>query len=159
VTVNEQKNAPAGQGEGDDQNTQGRGTIMHIISDPGHKYHGWTVRVGEDWPCSPEVAEDLLGRGLMRIHCRASRTPSKREFVIRSFSGATEEDRAKQLKLMSRIHRTFEQAEATPGIVQRVLNRAGRYWIYVIWPGSPIEDPLIQLELEMMIDLHSEVSA
>lgn len=129
---------------------------MNIIADPSSKYHGYTVRIGDDYPRTPYVDEDILGRGLMRVHCRVSRTPSKREFVVRSFSGSTDAERAGAAKLVHRVHRMFERAEASGG-VSRVLNREGRFWVYYILPGSPIEDPLIQLELEMMIDLGSGV--
>lgn len=130
----------------------------HIIADPGHKYHGWVVRIGPDYDEAPIITEDALGRGLMRVHCLATRIPSKREFVIRPFAGATPDERAQDLAFAGRIHRDFDRAECA-GAVGRVLNRESRYWVYVTWPGTPIEDPLIQLELEMMIDLENVVPA
>ncbi|MFJ2541875.1 hypothetical protein [Microbacterium sp. NPDC087589] len=117
-------------------------------------YADYTVRVGDVLPVDVYYDEGLAGEPL-RVHHRVSRTPSRREFVIRPLRGATAADRAElahELRDIRRVFRRCELARAT----NRVWNRAGRFWLFTIYLGTRIEDPLVQLELEMMIDIEYE---
>lgn len=129
-----------------------------MILDPHCKFYGWTIREGADLSIAPYMDQDVLGRGFLRVHYRVTRTPSKREFVLRHLTGSTIDERARARRVMANVANWFARAEARGAACQH-LNRAGRFWIYSVYAGTPLNDPLIQLELEMMIDLHSEVSA
>lgn len=141
--------------EGMDQKS-GQESVSYIVSDPGWQYHGWTVRVGEDMPRQIFYTENRAGIELLRVHYRVSRAPAKRQFVMRHLTGATERDRTEAMAHFRQLPWVFERNERR-GAADRVLNRAGRFWVYYMYRGTPVEDPLIQLELEMMIDRGSGV--
>lgn len=119
------------------------------------KYADYTVRIGDD--LERDVYYEYDHPTPLRVHYRAYRIPSRKEFVIRNFTGATEQDRAEAERDVPRIPKMFEWVEHHTDIRRR-KSKSG-YWFWAWFFGTPSEDPLIQLELEMMIDLDSEVSA
>ncbi|MFJ4255176.1 hypothetical protein [Microbacterium sp. NPDC090003] len=118
-------------------------------------YADYTVRIGEEFPLDVYYDENLRGE-LLRIHHRVSRTPSRREFVVRPLRGATSDDRADIEEEIRNLRRVFRKCDRD-GVPSRKWNRAGRFWFFVIYLGSIVNDPLVQLELEMMIDLEHEI--
>ncbi|WP_454113344.1 hypothetical protein [Microbacterium maritypicum] len=119
-------------------------------------YADYTVRIGDEYPLDVYYDEDVEGDRLLRVHARVSRTPSRKEFVLRPLRGATDADRARLERWADTIRRLFRSCDVA-GVPYRKWNRAGQCWIFVIYLGTPVEDPLVQLELEMMIDLDSEI--
>lgn len=117
------------------------------------KYANYTVRIGEDLQRHVTYEESAAGR-LMRVHHRISRVPSRQEFVLRHFADATVEDRFDAESRIARIPVTFFNWEQA-GVVYRKKAAAG-YWFFYARAGRPVNDPLVQLELEMMIDLDAE---
>ncbi|RKN68505.1 hypothetical protein D7252_13540 [Microbacterium sp. CGR2] len=118
-------------------------------------YADYSLRIGDDFPLDVYYTENADG-DLMRVHYRVSRTPSRKEFVVRPLRGSTDVDRANMMNSFERALQSFRRFEAH-GLVNRKWNRAGRFWIYYAHLGTRVTDPLTQLELEMMIDLISEL--
>lgn len=156
-----QSNAPtAGQGdEGDDQNR--RGTIMTIIAEPRTERH--IIEVGEDLEQTVYYDENQRGTMLLRMHFRLARVTSRPGvFVVSHFRDATAADRRSATERVSGMgspEQTFARWKARGVDVDRVRYSADRRsWMEYVPMGDPVDDPMLQLELEMMIDLHSRVT-
>ncbi len=130
----------------------------YVVQDRRSRFYGWTVREGDDLSSKVHYTMNRPGTDLLRVHYRLARVPSRRLFTLRHLRGATHEDRAQARECFHRIPAMFAGLEAK-GAARRCLNREGRYWVYSVYLGRPLEDPLVQLELEMMIDLESGVRA
>lgn len=161
MSTSQQNDAPiAGQGdEGEDQNR--RGTIMSIIAERATERH--TIEVGEDLDRPVYYDENQRSTHLLRIHFRLARVTSRPGvFVIRHFRDASDADRRSAIMRVSRMgtpEATFARWKALGVDVVRVRWAADRRsWMEFVPMGDPVEDPLIQLELEMMIDLGSGVT-
>lgn len=145
MSVEQRNNAPtAGQGDGsEDQDL--RGTIEMSIAET--KYQDYTCRIGEDLP-GKMFFEEVNGQ-LVRFYCQFYRVPSRKEFVLRFYAGADVEDRRRGERMLRRMP---EWTEFPTETWFKRRHSAGYYfWKLVI--GRPVENPLVQLELEMMIDL------
>ncbi|MBP2378847.1 hypothetical protein JOF42_002342 [Microbacterium phyllosphaerae] len=113
------------------------------------KYADYSFEVGND------IARDgwyehREGGSVLKIHYRAFRVPSTRKFVIRHYAWATDSERAeaeRMLLLLPRIYPTWE----ADGRARRRRHAEGHYY-WTAPCGSFLDDPLIQLELEMMAD-------
>lgn len=113
-------------------------------------YAGYTVRIGDEFPRDVFYTDSTAGT-LMRAHFRVSRVPSRQEFVVRPLRGATAADLAEMTAKIASIRQTFRSAELK-GVARRLWKREGQYWFFYVYMGTPCDDPLVQLELEMMID-------
>lgn len=127
------------------------GPVSYIVTDPKSRRRGWTVKVGADAPVEVYYDESQTTGELLRVHARISRSPSRREYILRHLRGATDADRADAMKLFPRLYEHFDRWEAA-GLTQRWMDRRDRTWYFTARIGMFVEDPLIQLELEMMID-------
>ena len=120
------------------------------------KYSNYTCRVAErDSIGSVKYMDSVDDGAMLRVHYFVVRVPSRREFVIRHFHDATEEDRANVI-CPSKVARDFELWEAQ-GHAYKYRHSMGHYY-WAVAVGRRVDDPLIQLELEMMIDLDSAVT-
>lgn len=161
------KKAPAGQGEGNDQNPveqKEERTVRTIIPDmtAGHQTNS-VIRFDTDLK-KRTVYYDLNVRetDLLRLHFRVARTTARpNEFFVSHFADATDADRANAVewvRSLASIDVTFVKWKAL-GLVERcrwIHDR--RSWFEYVYVGTPVDDPLVQLELEMMIDLQSGVT-
>lgn len=114
------------------------------------------MEVGDDLSRNVYYDENVQGE-VLRVHYRIYRSPSKRTYRLRHLHDATDAERAQAMKDFHNLHELFDSLEAM-GHAFRHLNRRDRTWFFVIGMGTPVEDPLIQLELEMMIDLTQKAS-
>lgn len=149
----EMKEAPAGQGEGATKKPA-EDSVSYIVTDPKSRRYGWTVKVGPDAPVDVYYDEAQRTGELLRVHFRLSRSPSRREYILRHLAGSTDADRAEAMKVFPRLYEVFDRCEAV-GLAQRWKDRKDGTWYFTMRMGTPVDDPLIQLELEMMIDLTS----
>lgn len=118
-------------------------------------YPGYSVDISiEDSKAS--VHYDASARGqLTRFTFILFRIPSQKRFLVRFFHDATDEDR----KLIeSKLHLQGLLFFHSRHLARRDRRSDGTY-AFSIYGGALVDDPLVQLELEMMIDLTSGVSA
>lgn len=121
----------------------------------GRAFAGYTVEIdSEDSKTSVLYRPTSDGR-LARFTYRAFRIPSQRRFVIRHFHDATAADRAETEEFAPLIGALYNRNR---NVVTRYRRNDGTYG-FVLIGGTFVDDPLVQLELEMMIDLSSGVSA
>lgn len=123
-------------------------------------YAGYRVVVSlSDDPKRVHYAESVDGGSLLRVHYRVTRIPSRRTFMIHHLAGSTDADRDAAVRRISSIARCFAACEAA-GAVRRTRMATDRAkWIFFAFGGQPVADPLVQLELEMMIDSAGMLSA
>jgi hypothetical protein len=120
------------------------------------KYRNYSTRVGED--CAiPACYEDRDGR-LIRYHFRIYRVPSRNEFLLRHLAGSTRDERKRAERMLANMPKGA-WANFPDACWFKRRNRAEGHYFWKIEIGYPVSDPLVQLELEMMIDLHSETVA
>lgn len=121
------------------------------------KYADYTVEVDVVDSTSRIWYEDR-GPDVLKVHYRVFRIPSRRAFVIRHFAAATATDRGEAEAMAPRIPRLFEAWEGAGRATKRRHPTKGHYY-WSVAAGTFIDDPLVQLELEMMIDRGAEVDA
>lgn len=124
----------------------------YTITDPKSPYYGWKVREGADMGREVFYTENREETCLIRVHYRYAKVPAHKVFTIRHLKGATDEDREIAMKSFEELPEVFRDLERG-GKPHRAMNKQGRYWVFSFAMGRRVEDPLIQLELEMMIDL------
>ncbi len=120
------------------------------------KYDDYTVRVEADLPrdCYYDAAE-IDSAITIKISYKVYRIPSRKEFVVRFFRNATDDDRSRlQPDKTPRCWRAWERQAS----IARRRHREG-HWFWSVAVGHRVDDPLVQLELEMMIDLDSRLEA
>lgn len=120
------------------------------------KYAGYSVRIAQtDSRAHVKYLDDAATGELLRVHYVVCRVPSRREFVIRHYHDATPEDRARIVR-PENVARVFEYWESIGAAHKRRASK-GYYW-WGAAGGHLVDDPMVQLELEMMIDRGSGVS-
>lgn len=119
---------------------------------------GFTVGRDVDEPISFDEA--VYGGWLLRIHYRIERVTGRAGYVLRHFAAASEEDRARALADAGELNLDYGfRLWLANGAVTRVRwSEDRRRWLEFVDMGTRVEDPLVQLELEMMIDLQSGVT-
>lgn len=125
------------------------------------RYTTYTARVGRD-STLPVRYEEAVGGGLVRVHYTLNRIPSRREFVIWNRRDATPEDRGRAQALLPGLPSWFAlvERESPESIAKLKVSDSGdRVFAFQLAGGRAVDDPLIQLELEMMIECTSEVDA
>lgn|GEM_PF-3035495 len=120
------------------------------------KYASYTLIVDEK-PSANKVRYEDRGPDVLRVHFQIYRIPSLREFKLMHFVDATESDRARAEAMIPKIPGLFELWERD-GIATKQRHSKG-YYYWSLAVGSFVDDPFLQLELEMMIDLNSEMTA
>ncbi|MFN3948665.1 hypothetical protein [Microbacterium sp.] len=134
---------------------------MTIIAEMRTESH--TIEVGEDLEQAVFYAENQRGTMLLRIHFRLARVSSRPGvFVVRHFRDATKADRLSAIERVSAMGspaQTFARWKARGVDVAKVRCATDRRsWMEYVPMGDPVDDPMLQLELEMMIDLQSGVA-
>lgn len=116
------------------------------------KYRDYTVRIGADYP--KDVFYEYDHPTPLRVHYGVIRVPSKKEFIVRNFHDATARDRAEVERELPEIPYTWAAVERR---IPKQRAKSG-VWFWAWAFGTPTDDPFVQLELEMMIDLSQGVS-
>jgi len=120
------------------------------------KYGDYTVEIGAD--LSTVCRIEATAHELTRIHYCVYRVPSEKKFVIRHHKDATAEDRQRAERGAINWTRGWWEYYCEARARRRRNPTTGVY--YWRWPmGTLLDDPLIQLELEMMIDSGSAVKS
>lgn len=117
------------------------------------KHDNYTFRVGNDIPRDGWYEQRSAGR-VLKIHYRAYRVPSKHEFVIRHYAWSTDTERKEGERMLHILPRIFWLWESD-GRAKKRRHQDGHYF-WTAPCGSFLDDPLIQLELEMLIENPSE---
>lgn len=103
------------------------------------------------------VHYDAPGHGgrLARFTHNLHRIPSEKRFIVNMFHDATEQDRQFAERTLSNHLMLYAQSR---DLARRDRRKDGTY-VFSIAVGQIVGDPMVQLELEMMIDLSSAVTA
>ncbi len=122
--------------------------MSRVTNDPFRQY----ARRVDPVPDDETVQIFVKGGRAKRIHFIVFRVPSAQEFVLRHLANATDEDRRF-------AERWFAQDDFWSTIPRDCIRKFGSgdagkhsYFWWQAKVGRYIDDPLIQLELEMMID-------
>lgn len=110
----------------------------------------YSVRVGDDDENDAYYSTSDDGKTTIRIYYRISRIPSRKEFVVRPLGGATTAEREDLQASLAEIPHLFAYWESR-GFVRKT-KAVGGYWFWYVYCGRTLDDPLLQLELEAMID-------
>lgn len=119
----------------------------------------FTVSADLDEPIYFEGAVD--DGGLLRVHYRIERVTGRPSaYVVRHFAEASEDDRARALDDVGSLDldRGFRYWSAHDVVRRERWAEDRRRWVECVDMGTRVEDPLVQLELEMIIDLQSGVT-
>ncbi|MGN7969324.1 hypothetical protein [Microbacterium sp. 22296] len=116
-------------------------------------YAGYLIEVSPtDSPSNVHYAEAANAQ-LVRFTHRIFRIPSQRRFIVRHFHDATAADRAETERTLLLTGELFHRYRH---IARRTRRPDGTFHFRMV-AGPMVQDPLLQLELEMMIDLSSGV--
>jgi len=117
------------------------------------KYGDYSIVLGdEDYPRDCYYRENHRGDALLRVHYRVTRLPSKKEITLRHLRDATPADRERAEAEWGKLRQSFAGWEHIGAVRRGKYAQNPRCAIFVAMCGTPVEDPLVQLELEMMID-------
>lgn len=114
------------------------------------KYAGYTTDVGDD--AGTTVVEEVAPGIWARFHCRIYRIPSQRIFRLKHCVDATAEDRDHALRLLARMP-DGAWLNVPQAMWFRHKSQRGNFHYWQSFLGRFLDDPLVQLELEMMIDI------
>lgn len=97
---------------------------------------------------------------LLRTHYRIERVTGRPGYVVRHFAAASTEDRARALADVGPLDLDygFRLWHAHDAVNRVRWSEDRRRWVEYVDMGTRVEDPLVQLELEMMIDLQPGVT-
>lgn len=123
------------------------------------KYRDYEVILGEDFPRDCHYAENAVGTNLLRVHFRVTRLPSQKLITVRHLRDATAAERRSVERLIPGMRKSFERWEQINAVRRGRYAKNPRCAIFVAMCGTAVEDPLVQLELEMMIDTTVPASA
>lgn len=105
--------------------------------------------------------EEGVDGSLLRVHYRVSRVSARPgEYCLRHFTEASQADREKAEAVVRSmdLDRAFRYWAARDVVRRRRWSQDRRRWFEFVYMGTRVDDPLVQLELEMMIDTTSGVS-
>lgn len=109
-------------------------------------YDDYSVRLCGDGQHEAFYCGD--GPNVMRLFYRIIRVPSQQEFRVRLMPGANDKERVWVERHLHQIPDTFAQFEY---LTRKQRLASGKY-AWSLCCGFYIADPIMQLELEMMID-------
>lgn len=120
---------------------------------------GFTV--GQDVDIDIFYCESVDDRVLLRVHYRIEHVLSRPgEYVVRHYAAASDDERRAAVERVAGmdLDRGFRYWRAH-GVAHRFRwPKDRRRWVEIVDMGTRVDDPLVQLELEMMIDLQSGVT-
>ena len=118
-------------------------------------YSGYEVHISSRSRSVPVRYEPYCS-GTLKVVYTVWRVPSQRRFVVAMREGATTEDLAYVLSIRSSIAKRFRLWEENHPRAVRKLRRSDGTYCYIASSGPLCDDPCVQLELEMMIDLSTD---
>lgn len=105
--------------------------------------------------------ENAVNGQLLRVHYRVSRLSGRDEaYVFRHFCDANAHDRRlaeQDVAKMQNLDRMFDLYREHGCLFRKRWESDRRRWVEYVLLGTPVDDPLVQLELETMIDRSREV--
>lgn len=125
---------------------------MNITPAQRRKYADYTVEVRPAQNNRVRVA--VIDGEVIRLNCRAHRVPALKKFIVYAYIGADAED----ISFAERWARALPRgawAQFPDLWFRRKSNKGKWYWSQEVGRVAP--DPLVQLELEQIIDMDSEV--
>jgi hypothetical protein len=120
------------------------------------KYSDYSTTVDRAWRTT-SVIEEMDDGTYAKFFYRILRIPSRKEFVLRLCPDTTPQEAEYALKTLNSMP-DGGWAIFDPEFWFKRRWAAGHY-SWHIFGGLRIDDPLIQLELELMIDLTNEVTS
>ncbi len=118
-------------------------------------YSGYEVHISNRTRSAP-VRYEPFGSATLKVVYTVWRVPSQRRFVVALREGTTPEDLAYILSIRSSIAERFHLWEDSVPEAVRKLRRPDGTYCYMASSGPLCDDPCVQLELEMMIDLSTD---
>lgn len=118
------------------------------------KYADYTTRIGADGTFTSFVEE--YPEGWAKFYYRIYRVPSRKEFVLRMAADANTRERTHAEKVLAQMP-SGAWAKFDPNSWLKHRAQEG-YWYWKLIGGDNLDDPFVQLELEMMIDLSAGVT-
>ncbi|MEV7768307.1 hypothetical protein [Microbacterium sp. NPDC086615] len=106
------------------------------------------------------LSESVGGSDLIRVHYRIARLSGETGYTLAHFSNATDADRKRAVENAAHygdLDHLFERLDAEGALFRRRFPGDRRRWLTYGMFGNSIDDPLVQLELEMMIDAGQKV--
>lgn len=113
------------------------------------KYADYGTEIREDHGNC--IIEPDSNGALVKYHYRISRIPSQKLFILRHCKDSTPEDREKAERSLAAMPEGHWADFPSDRWFKRRSTRGFFFWTAYI--GRYLDDPLIDLELEMMIDL------
>jgi hypothetical protein len=154
--------APAGQGEGKNQNptNQEENQNMSILTDT-RSVRQPVLLLKDDLSRRVQYLENVTQSSLLRVHYRLARVTARPgEYTLRHRADATPVDRARAVTAAQNtdLDRFFAILRDSGDLHRRRWSEDRRSWVEYIHMGTTVDDPMVQLELEMMIDQHTGVT-
>lgn len=139
---------------------------MSIVDDPvtdeksfvitTGKYAGYTVEISKN-DSPQDIWYEERGPQVLRVHYRVYRIPRSRKFLLKHFSAASAEDRVNAEATLQGIPAFFAGCEVR-GKASKWRHPEEGYYYWTFCAGTMLDDPMMQLEFEMMIDLAEGVT-
>lgn len=122
---------------------------------PRGKYANYEHKVGNDIDRDGWY-EHRDGGSVLKVHYRAYRLPSENAFYIRHYRWSSDTERAEAERVLRILPRIWPLWESDGRARKRRHPDGYYYWTAPC--GTLLDDPLIQLELEMMLDNNAPVA-
>lgn len=125
------------------------------MTNMAQKYTDYSTETRGDFGSSSVEVHDETGK-LVKYHYRIFRVPSQKLFILKHCVDSTEADRAEAERVLAQMPRG-----AWPiwePWADKCRSADGTYYFWRVFMGTFLDDPLMQLELEMMIDWHRELA-
>lgn len=104
---------------------------------------------------------DSVDGSFIRVHYQISRVSARPgQYVLRHFTEASQADRERAEAVVRSMDLDFgfRYWKSRNVVRRRRWSQDRRSWFEYVYMGTRVDDPLVQLELEMMIDLQSGVT-
>ncbi|WP_100811940.1 MULTISPECIES: hypothetical protein [unclassified Microbacterium] len=116
------------------------------------KYRDYTTRIARDATTAAHYV--TVDGAAARLHYFIYRVPSRKEFVLRHMAGSTPAERESAERVLA-LMPDGRWARYRPKCWFKYRTPAGHY-CWRVSLGRFLDDPVVQLELEMMIDRYAD---
>lgn len=129
--------------------------MSKITPAAARRYADYTTVVAEDTDYG-SVIDQLDDGTWAKFYYRIFRVPSSKEFTLRMCRDATPREREHAARVLESMP-SGGWSKFRPEVWFKRRSPKG-YFHWHVFGGEPLEDPLVQLELELMIDLEEAMS-